>query len=93
VDGRDLVQLMRERVGRKLFDGRPNVVESGETFEKAAANLGGVGFACFGTGAEQDRAFAEAFKRQALAAVPYIYALENMVLDLLLAKEKGPPTE
>lgn len=47
-----------------------------EAYEKAYANLGGVGFACFATHGEQERAFQEAFKRLALASRPYILELE-----------------
>ena len=43
-----------------------------DQYDKAYANLGGVGFACFTTSKEQDAAFQQAFEKMARAAQTYI---------------------
>ncbi len=79
----DVIAILKKRVADKLFTGHPDIFESGERYVKAAANTGGVGFACFVSSVEQDRAFNDAFRGEALAAAPYIYALERALIEAL----------
>ena len=82
----ELLDLLRSRTRRKLFADAAalTIHDQGGKYEQAQANTGGVGFACFATAAEQNKAFNEAFRREAIAARPYIYALEQELIRRLI---------